>query len=173
MDSPCNEKQSEHLLARIHSPADVKALPEESLPKLASEIRELLVNTLSNTGGHLAPNLGVVELSIALHRVFETPRDKILFDVSHQSYIHKILTGRAERLNTIRQFGGLSGFTKRSESAHDAYGAGHAGTALSAALGMAAARDLSGGRWRFHMRHHAGGSQQHCIHHSSIYRRTQ
>ena len=144
MDSPCNEKQSEHLLARIHSPADVKALPEESLPKLASEIRELLVNTLSNTGGHLAPNLGVVELSIALHRVFETPRDKILFDVSHQSYIHKILTGRAERLNTIRQFGGLSGFTKRSESAHDAYGAGHAGTALSAALGMAAARDLSG-----------------------------
>ena len=144
MDSPYNEKQSERLLAGIHSPADVKALPENCLPRLAVEIRELLISTLSNTGGHLAPNLGVVELSIALHRVFETPKDKILFDVSHQSYIHKILTGRAERLDTIRQFGGLSGFTKRSESEHDAYGAGHAGTALSAALGMAAARDLSG-----------------------------
>ncbi len=144
MDSPCNEAQDERLLKGIHSPADVKALPEKSLPKLAAEIRELLITTLAHTGGHLAPNLGVVELCIALHRVFETPGDKILFDVSHQSYIHKILTGRAERLNTIRQFGGLSGFTKRSESVHDAYGAGHAGTALSAALGMAAARDLNG-----------------------------
>lgn len=144
MDSPCNEQLQPSLLSGIQSPADVKALPEKSLPQLAAEVRELLINTLSHTGGHLAPNLGVVELCIALHRVFETPRDKILFDVSHQSYVHKILTGRAQRMNTIRQFGGLSGFARRSESAHDAYGAGHAGTALSAALGMAAARDLSG-----------------------------
>lgn len=144
MDSPCNELQNSSLLASIFSPADVKKLPEKCLPQLAADIRGLLINTLSCTGGHLAPNLGVVELCIALHRVFDTPKDKILFDVSHQSYVHKILTGRADRLSTIRQFGGLSGFAKRSESEHDAYGAGHAGTALSAALGMAAARDLNG-----------------------------
>lgn len=132
------------LLSAIHSPEDLKALPAEALPALAQEIRTLLIDTLSHTGGHLAPNLGVVELSIALHRVFSTPRDKILFDVSHQSYIHKLLTGRAERFATLRQFGGLSGFMKRSESPHDAFGAGHAGTALSAGLGMAAARDLLG-----------------------------
>lgn len=132
------------LLSAIHSPEDLKALPAESLPALAQEIRTLLIDTLSHTGGHLAPNLGVVELSIALHRVFSTPRDKILFDVSHQSYIHKLLTGRAARFATLRQFGGLSGFMKRSESPHDAFGAGHAGTALSAGLGMAAARDLLG-----------------------------
>ncbi len=131
------------LLSGIHSPEDVKALTPEQLPELAAEIRSVLVNTLSRTGGHLAPNLGVVELSIALHRVFNTPQDKILFDVSHQCYVHKMLTGRAAALDTIRQFQGLSGFMKRSESEHDAYGAGHAGTALSAALGMAAARDLA------------------------------
>lgn len=132
------------ILGSIHSPEDVKALPAEKLPELAAEIRKTLITTLAETGGHLAPNLGIVELSIALHRVFSTPRDKILFDVSHQCYVHKLLTGRAERFNTIRQFRGLSGFCKRSESGHDAYGAGHAGTALSAALGMAAARDLTG-----------------------------
>ncbi|MGN0869154.1 MAG: 1-deoxy-D-xylulose-5-phosphate synthase [Akkermansia sp.] len=132
------------LLSAIHCPEDLKALPAASLPALAREIRTLLIDTLSHTGGHLAPNLGVVELSIALHRVFSTPRDKILFDVSHQSYVHKLLTGRAERFATLRQFGGLSGFMKRSESPHDAFGAGHAGTALSAGLGMAAARDLLG-----------------------------
>lgn len=131
------------LLSRIHGPADVKALPAAELERLAAEVRSLLIETLSRTGGHLAPNLGVVELSIALHRVFETPRDKILFDVSHQSYVHKILTGRAGQMHSIRQKGGLSGFMKRSESEHDAFGAGHAGTALSAALGMAAARDLA------------------------------
>lgn len=131
------------LLAGIHSPADVKAMDAEKLPQLAEEIRSTLINTLANTGGHLAPNLGVVELSIALHRVFDTPKDKILFDVSHQCYVHKMLTGRAETLNTIRQFQGISGFCKRAESPHDAYGAGHAGTALSAGLGMAAARDLA------------------------------
>ncbi|MDO5473115.1 MAG: 1-deoxy-D-xylulose-5-phosphate synthase [Akkermansia sp.] len=132
------------LLAGIHSPADVKALSPEQLPALADEVREVLVNTLSKTGGHLAPNLGVVELSIALHRVFDTPKDKILFDVSHQCYVHKMFTGRAERMHSIRQFGGISGFCKRSESEHDAFGAGHAGTALSAGVGMAAARDLAG-----------------------------
>lgn len=132
------------LLRGIESPADVKALTAEQLPALAREIRTLLISTLAETGGHLAPNLGIVELSIALHRVFSTPRDKILFDVSHQSYIHKLLTGRAKAFHTIRQFEGISGFCKRSESEHDAYGAGHAGTALSAALGMAAARDLAG-----------------------------
>lgn len=132
------------LLSGIHSPEDVKNLKAEQLPELAAEIRNVLVNTLSVTGGHLAPNLGVVELSIALHRVFSTPRDKILFDVSHQCYVHKMLTGRCAELNTIRQFGGISGFCKISESEHDAYGAGHAGTALSAGVGMAAARDLAG-----------------------------
>lgn len=142
MNSPCNELPP--LLREIHSPADVKALPSDKLPELAQEIRSVLVDTLSKTGGHLAPNLGVVELSIALHSVFDSPKDKILFDVSHQSYVHKMLTGRADKLHTIRQFEGLSGFMKRSESPHDAFGAGHAGTALSAALGMAAARDLDG-----------------------------
>lgn len=132
------------LLASIHSPADVKNLTPEQLPKLAQEIRSTLIDTLAKTGGHLAPNLGAVELSIALHRVFSTPRDKILFDVSHQCYVHKMLTGRADKLHTIRQFGGISGFAKCSESPHDAYGAGHAGTALSAGIGMAAARDLQG-----------------------------
>jgi 1-deoxy-D-xylulose-5-phosphate synthase len=132
------------LLANIKSPADLKALPAESLPQLASEIRGELVQVLSKTGGHLGPNLGVVELSIALHRVFDTPRDKFLFDVSHQGYVHKLLTGRLDRFPTIRQYEGLNGFLLRSESEHDCYGAGHAGTALSAALGMAAARDRLG-----------------------------
>ncbi len=135
---------SSNLLGSIESPQDLKNLSADQLTILAEEIRRTLIHTLSETGGHLAPNLGLVELSIALHRVFNTPRDKILFDVSHQCYVHKLLTGRASRFGTIRQHGGLSGFCKRSESEHDAYGAGHAGTALSAGLGMAAARDLAG-----------------------------
>ncbi len=133
------------LLSAIQSPADVKALPEAELPALAAEIREELIRGLSQTGGHLGPNLGVVELTLALHRVFETPEDRILFDVSHQGYVHKLLTGRRDRFRTIRQYQGLNGFLVRSESDHDCYGAGHAGTALSAALGMAAARDRLGG----------------------------
>lgn len=132
-------------LAKIQSPADVRALSEDALPLLASEIREELIGVLSQTGGHLGPNLGVVELTIALHRVFETPTDRLLFDVSHQGYVHKLLTGRREQFRTIRQHGGLNGFLLRTESEHDCYGAGHAGTALSAALGMAAARDRLGG----------------------------
>jgi len=137
--------KSPSLLARIASPADVKALPQEALPKLAEEVREELIRVLSTTGGHLGPNLGVVELTIALHRVFNTPKDKFVFDVSHQGYVHKLLTGRRERFSTIRQYEGLNGFLLRTESEHDSYGAGHAGTALSAALGMAAARDMLDG----------------------------
>lgn len=133
------------LLNGITSPADLKKIPEKDLPRLALEIRQKLIETLAETGGHLAPNLGVVELTIALHRVFNTPEDKILFDVSHQGYVHKMLTGRGKQLETMRQHGGLNGFFLRTESAHDCYGAGHAGTALSAALGMAAARDMNGG----------------------------
>ena len=133
------------LLSTIHSPRDVKNLADEDLPKLAAEIRHTLIDSLSKTGGHLGPNLGVVELSVAMHRVFSTPRDKFVFDVSHQGYVHKMLTGRAAQIHTIRTYKGLNGFLLRSESEHDSYGAGHAGTALSAALGMAAARDLAGG----------------------------
>jgi 1-deoxy-D-xylulose-5-phosphate synthase len=134
------------LLESIHSPADLKRLNFAQMTELAEEIREFLIQTLSKTGGHLGPNLGVVELTLALHTVFNTPEDKLLFDVSHQAYIHKILTGRLDRMDTIRQPGGLNGFMLRTESEHDAFGAGHAGTALSAALGMAVARDLAGGK---------------------------
>lgn len=133
------------LLESIHSPADVKKLNPSQMTALAEEIRERLIQSLAKTGGHLGPNLGVVELTIALHAVFNTPEDKILFDVSHQTYVHKLLTGRNDRFDTIRQPGGLNGFMLRTESEHDCYGAGHAGTALSAALGMAVARDLAGG----------------------------
>jgi 1-deoxy-D-xylulose-5-phosphate synthase len=133
------------LLESIHSPADVKKLNPAQMTALAEEIRERLIQSLAKTGGHLGPNLGVVELSIALHAVFNTPEDRILFDVSHQAYVHKLLTGRGDRFDTIRQPGGLNGFMLRTESEHDCYGAGHAGTALSAALGMAVARDLAGG----------------------------
>jgi 1-deoxy-D-xylulose-5-phosphate synthase len=134
------------LLESIHSPADLKRLNFTQMTELAEEIREFLIQTLSKTGGHLGPNLGVVELTLALHTVFNTPDDKLLFDVSHQAYIHKMLTGRLERMGTIRQPGGLNGFMLRTESEHDCYGAGHAGTSLSAALGMAVARDLAGGK---------------------------
>jgi 1-deoxy-D-xylulose-5-phosphate synthase len=133
------------LLDTIQSPQDLRGLKPAELEALAAEIRSLLIESLAKTGGHLGPNLGVVELTLALHMVFDTPADKILMDVSHQAYIHKLLTGRRDRFETIRQPEGLNGFMLRTESEHDAYGAGHAGTALSAALGMAVARDLSGG----------------------------
>ena len=133
------------LLETIHSPADLKRLNFTQMADLAEEIRTFLIQTLSKTGGHLGPNLGVVELTLALHTVFNTPEDKLLFDVSHQAYIHKILTGRLDRFSTIRQPGGLNGFMLRTEREHDCFGAGHAGTALSAALGMAVARDMAGG----------------------------
>jgi len=130
-------------LPRVDNPDDLKKLPLEDLPKLAENIRRTLISSLAKTGGHLGPNLGVVELSIALHRVFSTPQDKFVFDVSHQGYVHKMLTGRWDEIHTIRQYEGLNGFLLRTESEHDCYGAGHAGTAVSAALGMAAARDLN------------------------------
>src|ERR1700749_1233274 len=135
-----------NLLDQIHSPADIKSFTLPQLEQLAQEIGERLILTLSKTGGHLGPNLGVVELTLAMHYVFDTPTDKFVFDVSHQAYIHKLLTGRRERFETIRQPAGLNGFMLRTESEHDIYGAGHAGTALSAALGMAVARDLAGGK---------------------------
>ena len=132
------------LLAGIRGPADVKALAPAQLPQLAQEIRDELITITAKQGGHIGPNLGVVELTIALHRAFTTPDDQLVFDVAHQGYIHKLLTGRGEALKKLRQTGGASGFLYRSESVHDAFGAGHAGTALSAALGMATARDLRG-----------------------------
>ncbi len=133
------------LLDGIHSPADVKALPAAALPRLAQEIRDEIITVTARNGGHVSPNLGVVELTIALHRVFQTPQDQFTFDVSHQGYTHKLLTGRqGEFFQHLRQPGGASGFLNRAESEHDAFGAGHAGTALSSALGMATARDLRG-----------------------------
>src|SRR5260370_35859396 len=134
----------QRLLDGIRSPADIKTLREQDLPQLAQEVRDELIKVLSQTGGHLGPNLGVVELTIALHRVFDTPRDRFVMDVSHQGYVHKIFTGRLDRFNPMGQFEGLNGFLLRTESAHDCYGAGHAGTALSAGLGMAVGRDLKG-----------------------------
>jgi 1-deoxy-D-xylulose-5-phosphate synthase len=133
-------------LSRIKSPADVKRLGLVELERLAEEIRERLITGVAKTGGHIGPNLGVVELTIAMHYVFDTPRDSFVFDVSHQSYVHKLLTGREPLFDTIRQPGGLNGFMLRTESEHDSFGAGHAGTALSAALGMAVARDMAGGK---------------------------
>ena len=133
------------LLSRIAGPADVKALAPAQLPQLAQEIRDELIEVTARNGGHIGPNLGVVELTIALHRVFNTPEDQFVFDVAHQGYVHKLLTGRqGEFFAKLRKTGGASGFLYRSESVHDAFGAGHAGTALSAALGMATARDLRG-----------------------------
>src|SRR6267154_2387483 len=131
-------------LEMVDSPVHLKKLTLAQLQLLAEEIRQELITVLSKNGGHLGPNLGVVELTIALHRVFNTPKDKFVWDVSHQSYVHKLLTGRRSRFNTIRSTGGLSGFAMRTESEHDCYGAAHAGTALSAALGICAARDQRG-----------------------------
>ena len=138
-----------NILETINSPADVKRLSIPQLTDLAAEIRERLIQSVARTGGHLGPNLGVVELTIALHYVFDTPADSFIFDVSHQAYVHKLLTGREKRFHTIRQPEGLNGFMLRTESEHDSYGAGHAGTALSAALGMAVGRDLER-RYRAH-----------------------
>src|SRR3974390_146999 len=133
-------------LDKVDSPSQVKKLTLDQLQKLAEEIRQELITVLSRTGGHLGPNLGVVELTLAMHYVFDTPTDHFLFDVSHQAYVHKLLTGRRKQFHTIRTQDGLNGFMLRSESEHDCYGAGHAGTALSAALGMAVARDPAGGQ---------------------------
>jgi 1-deoxy-D-xylulose-5-phosphate synthase len=130
------------ILETINSPTDLRQLREEELPKLADELRETIVHTVSKTGGHLAPSLGVVDLTIALHYVFETPTDRIIWDVGHQAYAHKLLTGRRDRFPTLRQHGGISGFPKREESPFDHFDVGHASTSISAALGIVAARDI-------------------------------
>jgi len=132
------------LLSGIHSPADLKKLTFPELQTLADECRKEVIKLVSENGGHFASTLGVVELTVALHHVFSTPHDKIIWDVGHQAYVHKILTGRKEQMPTNRRYGGLAGFPKVSESPHDAFGTGHASTSISAAAGMAAARDLAG-----------------------------
>jgi len=131
-----------HHLDSIRTPDDLKRLPPEALAELAEEMRERIVQVVSANGGHLAPSLGTVELTVALHSVFDTPRDILIWDVGHQSYGHKILTGRNDRFDTIRQENGLSGFPRRMESEYDPFGTAHASTAISAALGFACARDL-------------------------------
>ena len=133
------------LLDRVRLPEDVRALTDRELKQLAEELRRETISAVSETGGHLGAGLGVVELTVALHHVFDTPRDKLIWDVGHQAYPHKILTGRRDRIRTLRQGGGLSGFCKRAESEYDPFGAGHSSTSISAGLGMAVARDLSGG----------------------------
>ena len=132
------------ILDRISSPEDLRKIPEKEIPQLAREIRDYLIETVTKTGGHLASNLGVVELTVALHRVFDTPNDRLIFDVGHQSYVHKLLTGRRDRFDSLRTPGGLSGFTRREESEYDPFGAGHSSTSVSAALGFAEADRLQG-----------------------------
>src|SRR5881275_1480644 len=132
------------LLDTVSIPADVRALGKDQLPQLSEELRQETISAVSVTGGHLGAGLGVVELSVALHYVFETPRDRLIWDVGHQAYPHKILTGRRDRIRTLRTGGGLSGFTKRSESEYDPFGAAHSSTSISAALGFAVANQLAG-----------------------------
>src|SRR6195256_2972455 len=133
-----------HLLDNIHSPADLRRLSLEQLQPVADEIRQYILETMSRIGGHTGASLGALELAVALHYAFDTPRDRLVWDVCHQCYAHKILTGRRDLLPTIKQYGGISGFLRRDESDYDTFGAGHASTSLSAALGMAVARDKKG-----------------------------
>lgn len=137
-------RPSTPLLDKAPTPDRLRALPEQDLPQLAEELRTELIDAVSTTGGHLGAGLGVVELTVALHHVFNTPYDRIIWDVGHQAYPHKILTGRRDRIRTLRQAGGLSGFTKRAESEYDPFGAAHSSTSISAGLGMAVASELSG-----------------------------
>src|ERR671926_325635 len=133
------------LLQAINSPADLRRLAPQQLQAVADEIRQYILETMSRIGGHTGASLGAVELAVALHYAFDTPRDRVVWDVGHQAYAHKILTERRDRIRTLRQGGGLSGFTKRAESEYDCFGAAHSSTSISAGLGMATARDLSGG----------------------------
>ena len=142
--SPLSALQTRPLLDTLKTPADLRQLDAEQLKQVADELREETVSTVAVTGGHLGASLGVIELTVALHYVFDTPRDKLIWDVGHQAYPHKILTGRRDRIRTLRQAGGLSGFTKRVESEYDCFGAAHSSTSISAGLGMAVARDLAG-----------------------------
>ena len=132
------------VLEKINHPNDIKNLKKEELPLLADEIREFLIRTISESGGHLASNLGVVELTMAMHLVFDLPKDKMIWDVGHQAYTHKLLTGRRENFANLRKFGGMSGFPKRCESSCDSFDTGHSSTSISAGLGYVAARDLQG-----------------------------
>ena len=134
------------ILETINSPEDLKRLPASRLPELAADLRRLIIQTCAANGGHLAPSLGVVELTVALHRVFNSPTDKIVWDVGHQSYAHKLLTGRRDAFGSLRTLNGISGFPKRHESPHDAFDVGHSSTSISVATGFAAARDLDGRR---------------------------
>jgi 1-deoxy-D-xylulose-5-phosphate synthase len=149
-DAPAAETPAPHvatkLLDAIATPEDLRALPDSQLGQVATELRQEVIETVASTGGHLGSSLGVIELTVALHKVFDTPRDRLIFDVGHQAYPHKILTGRRARIRTLRQGGGLSGFTKRAESEFDPFGAAHSSTSISAGLGMAVARDLRGER---------------------------
>src|SRR5207253_3963488 len=130
----------------VRTPADLRNFSTDQLKAVADELRAETIDAVSTTGGHLGASLGVVELTVALHAIFDTPRDRLIWDVGHQAYPHKILTGRRDRIRTLRTGGGLSGFTKRSESDYDPFGAAHSSTSISAALGMAVARDLAGGK---------------------------
>src|SRR5829696_2918708 len=147
---PCSRVASEFLpavtplLDKLLTPEDLRRLPEGQLAQVAEELRAETISAVSVTGGHLGAGLGVVELTVALHHVFNTPEDILIWDVGHQAYPHKILTGRRDRIRTLRQAGGLSGFTRRSESEYDPFGAAHASTSISAALGFCAARDRQG-----------------------------
>ena len=132
------------LLDKLNFPSDLRLLDRRQLPQLADELRKELISAVSETGGHLGAGLGVIELTIALHYMFDTPKDRLIWDVGHQAYPHKILTGRKDRIRTLRQGGGLSGFTKRSESNYDPFGAAHSSTSISAGLGMSVARDIEG-----------------------------
>src|ERR1043165_4688360 len=134
----------DRLLENINDPADLRALSEEVLPQLARELREFILTSVARTGGHLSSNLGTIEVAIALHYVFDTPRDRIVWDVGHQSYAHKILTGRRDGMAKLRQWGGIAGFPRRVESSYDAYGTAHSSTSISAALGMAVAARRKG-----------------------------
>ena len=130
-------KKNFEFLDRINFPSDLKKIPESKLQEVAEEVRQEIINAVSVTGGHLGASLGVVELTVALHFIFNTPKDKLIWDVGHQCYPHKILTGRKDKIRTLRQGGGLSGFTKRSESEYDTFGAAHSSTSISSALGVA------------------------------------
>src|SRR4051794_17430708 len=143
-----SERPETPLLDTVKLPSDLRALSKEQLPELADELRQEVISAVSVTGGHLGAGLGVVELTVALHYVFDTPGDRLIWDVGHQAYPHKILTGRRDRIRTLRQGGGLSGFTKRSESEYDPFGAAHSSTSISAGLGMAVARDLKTARYQ-------------------------
>ena len=150
------------ILDRIQSPADLRGLTRDELRTVAADMRARLIDVCSNTGGHIGAGLGVVELTIALHTVLDTPRDLLVWDVGHQGYPHKLLTGRNDRLSTLRQENGLSGFLKRTESEYDTFGAGHAATAISAAVGMAAGRDMKGRTTRLRRSLAMGRSRVAC-----------